>query len=64
MVLKLPARASLIRETDVLAKSGVPVVTFVTDLPVESTAYIGVDNGAAGRTAAHLVQSMNMPKGG
>jgi LacI family transcriptional regulator len=35
---------------------GIPVVTFVTDLPVSPrTAYVGIDNRAAGATAAYLI---------
>ena len=39
-----------------LAAAGIPVVTFVTDLPFSRrVAYVGVDNRAAGATAAYLV---------
>lgn len=36
--------------------SNIPVVTFVTDLHAPRHAYVGMDNRAAGRTAAYLVQ--------
>ena len=36
---------------------GIPVITLVTDLPASRrTAYVGIDNRAAGATAAYLVQ--------
>jgi LacI family transcriptional regulator len=39
-----------------LAGRGIPVVTLVTDLPRSPrTAYVGIDNRAAGATAAYLV---------
>jgi LacI family transcriptional regulator len=39
-----------------LAAAGIPVVTLVTDLPFSRrVAYVGVDNRAAGATAAYLV---------
>ncbi len=41
---------------DDLAAAGIPVVTFVTDLPFSRrVAYVGVDNRAAGATAAYLI---------
>jgi LacI family transcriptional regulator len=40
-----------------VGRLGVPVVTLVTDLPTSArTAYVGIDNRAAGATAAYLVQ--------
>jgi LacI family transcriptional regulator, galactose operon repressor len=39
-----------------LAAAGIPVVTLVTDVPASGRlAYVGIDNRAAGATAAHLV---------
>jgi len=39
-----------------LADSGVPVLTIVTDLPTsQRLAYVGIDNHAAGETAAYLI---------
>ena len=44
------------RPCDTLAATGIPVVTFVTDLPFSRrVAYVGLDNRAAGATAAYLV---------
>lgn len=41
---------------DRLAARGIPVVTLVTDLPgTARRAYVGLDNAAAGRTAAWLI---------
>jgi LacI family transcriptional regulator len=41
---------------DRLVGAGIPVVTFVTDLPTSPrVAYVGIDNRAAGATAAYLV---------
>ncbi|MFI5494552.1 LacI family DNA-binding transcriptional regulator [Actinoplanes sp. NPDC051859] len=40
-----------------LYRQGIPVVTLVTDLPTSArTAYVGLDNRAAGATAAYLMQ--------
>ena len=39
-----------------LADDGIPVVTFVTDIPLSRRiAYVGIDNRAAGATAAYLI---------
>lgn len=47
-----PARAAV----DQLIKSGIPVVTLVTDLTTtKRIAYVGLDNQSAGRTAAYLI---------
>ena len=40
-----------------LHDAGIPVVTLVTDLPLSRrTAYVGIDNRAAGATAAYLIE--------
>lgn len=36
--------------------AGIPVVTFVTDVHAPREAYVGMDNRAAGRTAAYLIE--------
>ena len=42
---------------EAVARVGVPVVTLVTDLPAaKRVAYVGIDNRAAGATAAYLVE--------
>ncbi|WP_227447808.1 substrate-binding domain-containing protein [Cognatishimia sp. F0-27] len=56
--VRLKARDTpVVREAvDRLAGAAIPVFTLVTDLPgTARAAYIGLDNGNAGRTAAYLV---------
>lgn len=56
VVLKAPDDPRVAVAVDRLVGSGVPVVTFVTDVPdSRRSAYVGVDNRAAGATAAYLV---------
>ncbi|MBL8927217.1 MAG: LacI family DNA-binding transcriptional regulator [Pseudonocardia sp.] len=56
VVLKAPDDPRVIAAVDRLVGAGIPVVTFVTDLPTSSrVAYVGIDNRAAGATAAYLV---------
>lgn len=48
-----------------LAAAGIPVVTVVTDLPsAQRLAYVGMDNRAAGATAAYLMCSWLGSRGG
>lgn len=48
-----------------LGEAGVPVVTLVSDLPGARRAhYVGIDNAAAGRTAASLLGRFLGPSGG
>jgi LacI family transcriptional regulator len=57
VILKAPDSPQVLEAVDALAATGIPVVTFVTDLPFSRrAAYVGVDNRAAGATAAYLVQ--------
>jgi len=42
--------------------AGIPIVTFVTDIHAPRHAYIGMDNRAAGRTAAYLIEQWQ-PRG-
>ena len=54
MILKAPDLPEVVAAVDRL---GVPVVTLVTDLPTsQRVAYVGIDNRAAGATAAYLVE--------
>jgi LacI family transcriptional regulator len=54
VILKAPDKPEVVAA---VAQLGVPVVTLVTDLPTSSrTAYVGIDNQAAGATAAYLVE--------
>ncbi len=56
VILKAPNSPPVVEAVAELAAAGVPVVTFVTDLPFSRrVAYVGVDNRAAGATAAYLV---------
>ena len=57
VILKAPDVPELVAGVDRLAAQGIPVVTLVTDLPTSArTAYVGIDNRAAGATAAYLVE--------
>lgn len=54
VILKAPDKPEVVAA---VAQLGVPVVTLVTDLPTSArTAYVGIDNRAAGATAAYLVE--------
>jgi LacI family transcriptional regulator len=56
VILKAPDHPLVVAGVAGLADAGIPVVTFVTDLPTSRrAAYVGVDNRAAGATAAYLV---------
>ncbi len=57
VVLKAPDVPEIIDAVARLDKAGIPVVTLVTDLPLSKrVAYVGIDNRAAGATAAYLVE--------
>ena len=57
VLLKAPDVPEVVDAVARLAAKGIPVVTLVTDLPSSRrAAYVGVDNRAAGATAAYLVQ--------
>ncbi len=52
-------------QVDRLETAGIPVVTLVTDLPhSRRSAYVGVDNAKAGRSAAYLLARTVQEKGG
>ena len=56
VVLKGPDTGEMNEAVARLTGRGIPVVTLVTDLPRSPrTAYIGIDNRAAGATAAYLI---------
>jgi len=56
VILKAPDHPVVAEAVGRLGGVGIPVVTFVTDLPTSRRmAYVGVDNVAAGATAAYLV---------
>jgi LacI family transcriptional regulator len=56
IILKAPDTGEINEAVAALAARRIPVVTLVTDLPRSPrTAYIGIDNRAAGATAAYLI---------
>jgi LacI family transcriptional regulator len=56
VVLKAPDHHLIVAAVDRLTEAGIPVVTLVTDLPTSARiAYVGLDNRAAGATAAYLL---------
>jgi LacI family transcriptional regulator len=64
VVLKAPDDPLVVAAVRRLTEAGIPVVTLVTDLPTsDRAAYVGLDNRAAGATAAYLVQQW-LPDGG
>src|SRR5258705_11702323 len=55
VIVKAPATHLVAEPIDRLTADGIPVVTFVTDVPRSSrVGYVGVDNRDAGATAAYL----------
>jgi len=57
VVLKAQDEPAVADAIDALTASGVPVVTYATDVPnSRRCAYVGIDNRAAGVTAAYLVR--------
>ena len=56
VVLKAPDAPEVTAAVQRLGRAGIPVVTLVTDLPGSGRlAYVGMDNRAAGATAAYLL---------
>lgn len=56
VILKAPDEPDIIEAIGRLHDSKIPVVTLVTDLPLSRrVAYVGIDNRAAGATAAYLI---------
>lgn len=56
VVLKAPDVPEVTEAVRRLVRAGIPVVTLVTDLPASGRlAYVGIDDRAAGATAAYLV---------
>lgn len=56
VLLKAPDVPEVVEAVQRLVRAGIPVVTLVTDLPASGrAAYVGVDDRAAGATAAYLV---------
>lgn len=56
VLLKAPDVPVVAQAVDALLAAGIPVITLVTDLPTTARhAYVGVDNAAAGATAAYVL---------
>ena len=56
VVLKAQDEPAMVEAVDRLVASGVPVVTYATDVPNSARcAYVGIDNHGAGVTAAYLM---------
>ncbi|MEQ1698877.1 MAG: LacI family DNA-binding transcriptional regulator [Ilumatobacteraceae bacterium] len=56
VVLKASDEPPIVAAVAHLVAKGIPVITLVTDLPASARlAYVGIDNRAAGATAAYLV---------
>jgi len=56
VILKAPDEPEISEAIGRLHDSGIPVVTLVTDIPLSvRVAYVGIDNRAAGATAAYLI---------
>lgn len=65
ILLKAPDHPLVAAAVDELAVDGVPTVTLVTDVPVSRrVAYVGIDNRAAGATAAYLITRTSGPEPG
>jgi LacI family transcriptional regulator len=59
VVLKAPDVPQVVDAIARLEKAGIPVVTLVTDIPLSRrVAYVGIDNRAAGSTAAYLIHRL------
>ena len=59
VVLKAPDVPEITEAVARLVQRGIPVVTLVTDLPLsQRVAYVGIDNRAAGSTAAYLIDRL------
>jgi LacI family transcriptional regulator len=56
IILKAPDSHAVREAVHACRAANIPVVTFVTDIHAPRHAYVGMDNRAAGRTAAYLVQ--------
>nr|WP_179278511.1 LacI family DNA-binding transcriptional regulator [Rhodococcus sp. 06-418-1B] len=59
VIVKAPAVPEIVDAIDRVVAAGIPVVTHVTDVPgSRRVGYVGIDNRAAGETAAYLVTKM------
>ena len=58
VLLKAPDLPEIVEAVNALVEKNIPVITVVTDIPhSKRLAYVGIDNRAAGETAAYLVGS-------
>jgi LacI family transcriptional regulator len=65
VILKAPDHPLVVDAVQRLADRGIPTVTFVTDVPgSRRAAYVGMDNLAAGATAAYLITQWAGRSGG
>jgi LacI family transcriptional regulator, galactose operon repressor len=65
VILKAPDHPLVVDAVQRLADRGIPTVTFVTDVPTSRrAAYVGMDNAAAGATAAYLITQWAGRSGG
>ncbi len=61
VLLKAPDDPVVVGAISRLHDRGIPVVTLVTDLPLSARiGYVGIDNRAAGATAAYLITRMSV----
>ncbi len=57
VILKAPDEPEVANAVDALVDAGIPVVTYATDVPASARCgYVGIDNHAAGVTAAYLMR--------
>jgi LacI family transcriptional regulator len=64
VILKAPDAPEVAAAVDRLAEAGIPTVTFVTDVRAcRKAGYVGLDNRAAGATAAYLITRWAGPAG-
>lgn len=57
VILKAPDEPEVAEAIDAMVNSGTPVVTYTTDVPASARCgYVGIDNHAAGVTAAYLTR--------
>lgn len=65
VVLKAPDVPALVEAVFRLEERGTPTITFVTDVPTSRrVAYVGMDDRAAGATAAYLLNAVAPDAGG
>ncbi|KRA67501.1 substrate-binding domain-containing protein [Agrobacterium sp. LC34] len=58
LILAVPSSPAVSAAVEAVVARGIPVVHVVTRASAEKGEFIGIDNGAAGRTAAHFITRM------